>query len=295
MEALFGKILALICAITWAVAVIFFKKSTLFVSPIILNFYKTTIGTILFIITDLFFIKQFFTPLPVKEVLTLVLSGLLGISISDTLYFKSLDILGASLNSIVACSYTPAVILLSMVFLGERLTLIEIIGTLLVLASIVVATIDRNSIKIERKRVFGGVFLGITSMVLVAFSIIIINESIKMRDPLLINTTRMLSGSLGLFLLILFTPHRKGLKLSLKVKSFNFKYMLPGSILGGYLSLILWIGAFKLTTISSATVLNQTSTIFVLLLSKVILKEEITPLKSLAVISGFIGTSLMFL
>jgi drug/metabolite transporter (DMT)-like permease len=50
-----------------------------------------------------------------------LVSGLLGIAVADTWYLKALNMMGASRTGIVSSLFSPFFILLSAVFLGERL------------------------------------------------------------------------------------------------------------------------------------------------------------------------------
>jgi drug/metabolite transporter (DMT)-like permease len=53
------------------------------------------------------------------------------------------------------------------------------------------------------------------------------------------------------------------------------------------LAMTIWVAAFKYTSVSSAAILNQTSTIWVVLLATWVLKEAFTRRR-------FIGTALAF-
>jgi drug/metabolite transporter (DMT)-like permease len=60
-------------------------------------------------------------------------------------------------------------------------------------------------------------------------------------------------------------------------------------VLGAYLAMIVWIGGMKYTQASTASILNQTSAVFVLPLAAVFLHERITLRKSLAVAMALAG------
>ena len=65
--------------------------------------------------------------------------------------------------------------------------------------------------------------------------------------------------------------------------------MLPGSFLGAFLALILWIAGMKYTQASTASALNQTSSIFVFVLAAIFLKEPINRIRVIGIILAFAG------
>ncbi|MBN2359509.1 MAG: EamA family transporter, partial [Deltaproteobacteria bacterium] len=62
---------------------------------------------------------------------------------------------------------------------------------------------------------------------------------------------------------------------------------------GAYFALVLWILGFKYAAASVAGVINQTSTILVLLLATVFLGEPLTRRKVIAIGMGFAGAVLV--
>jgi drug/metabolite transporter (DMT)-like permease len=62
----------------------------------------------------------------------------------------------------------------------------------------------------------------------------------------------------------------------------NWRFSLPATLLGSYLALICWVAGMKYTLAGAAAILNQTSTIYVLLLAAVFLRESLTPRKIVA-------------
>ena len=149
---LIGKILALSCAMLWAIAVIFFKRAGDIMRPTVLNLYKTIVAAVLllpvFWIMGISFIPDHLTGL---DWLMMAASGVLGISISDSLFFKSLNILGAGLTAIVECMYSPMIMAVSWLALVEDLSMRKIGGALLVIAAVLVATLKVKTITIPAR------------------------------------------------------------------------------------------------------------------------------------------------
>jgi drug/metabolite transporter (DMT)-like permease len=106
-------------------------------------------------------------------------------------------------------------------------------------------------------------------------------------------TTNMRVAS-GLFFLavpILAHPRRK-LLLGPLTRKANWKFMIPATVLGTYLSIIAWIGGMKYTQVSVASALNQLNTVFIFIMAVLILKEKATLLKVAAVALAVAGAIL---
>jgi drug/metabolite transporter (DMT)-like permease len=142
-----GKIYALGAAIIWAFSVILFKKSGESVHPIALNAFKSTLGMVLVLLTLWFSGKSLWYSTSWKDYALLLCSGVIGIAVADSLIFKGLNLLGAGLAAIVNCTYSPFIILLSVLFIGESLGQMQILGVLLIISAVLTATSPRGFFK----------------------------------------------------------------------------------------------------------------------------------------------------
>ena len=89
----------------------------------------------------------------------LLLSGALGIGLADSMFFRSLNILGAGLSAIVDCLYSPSIISLSLIFLGEKLTFLQIIGALMIISAVLTSTYRPGSSGLSRRDLLVGISL----------------------------------------------------------------------------------------------------------------------------------------
>ena len=139
-----------------------------------------------------------------------------------------------------------------------------------------------------------GVLLGTLSMALMAFGIVSAKPVIE-RTPLVGSTIIRVAAGTALLLPVLAASPRRRAILGAFRPSRAWKAILPGSFLGAYLSLLFWMGGFKNTYASVAGILNQTSTIFALILAALFLKEALTRRKVVAVTLALAGVVLVML
>jgi drug/metabolite transporter (DMT)-like permease len=292
---LIGKILALSCAILWAVAVIFFKRAGETIRPSALNLYKTIIAAVLLL--PVFWIAGIsLNPagLTGMDWLMVIASGVLGISVSDSLFFKCLNILGAGLTAIVECMYSPMIMALSWLVLFNKLSIRQVAGALLVIAAVLVATLKVKTIKIPAKNIAIGILLGAGAMFFMAVSIVLMKPVLQKPSVSVfwVSEVRLLAALVVLVIFILFAKERRQMFASLWDRR-NWKHALPGTILGNVLSMTIWVAAFKLTDVTSAAILNQTNTIFIVILASLWLKEPFTLRRIIATVLAFAGSVLV--
>jgi len=286
-----GKLLALGCALFWAFAVILFKRSGETISPVALNLYKSTVASILLLPVWYFFDKKM---IPESVSLTdlglLAVSGVIGIAVADSLVFLCLNKLGAGFFSIIECSYSPGMIFLSWIILSETMTRNHIIGSLLVFCGVLIAASNHKKMpQISKKQMLTGTIAGISGILLMVASIIFVKPLLDSNSALLIIECRMIPAMISLHIWTLFQKKRKEIYKSL-IRKNTFWIAFSGTILGNVIAMIAWVTAFKYTNLGSASVLNQTNVIFVIILASVFLNEPLDKRKILATALGFGGS-----
>ncbi len=290
-----GKFYSVASALLWAVAIVLFRASGDHVTPVALNLFKNCVGFTLMVLT-MALIGVDFAPAgsSVSDWLILLASGAIGIALADSLFFASLNRLGASGSAIVDCLYSPLVIACAWLYLGEPVGPALVAAMVLVGVAIVIGTWEpqsRLSGEARRQRI-EGVGLGIAAMAFMAAGIVIAKPVLETADAWWAAALR-LGGAVPVLVGVGMLPsQRRGVAACFRPGR-HWWVMLPGSVMGGYCAMIVWILGFKYTQAGIASVLNQTSIFFVLVLATVFLKERLTVRRVLAVAIGFAGAVLV--
>ena len=287
-----GEILALLTAVAWAVAVILFKRSGEAVHPIGLNLFKGALSSILMVPTIILMGGDPIQSAPWSDYGLLLLSGTLGIGIADTLFFICLNRLGASMTAIIDCLYSPTIITLSLLFLGESLAVIQIVGAILIVSAVLTATRAKGTEAKTRKEVITGILIGALAMIANGSGVVMVKPLLD-RSPLLwVVQWRLIAGTVSLALLLVFFKSRGQIVRSVFTKS-RMWYTLSGSFIGAYVAMVLWLAGMKYTQASVAAALNQTSNVFIFVLAALVLKEHISSIKILAICLAIVGAFLV--
>lgn len=286
-----GEILAVASGFVWAVAVILFRVSGRRVHPIGLNLFKTALALVIMAPTMLVLGEPLFPAVPAATAGLLLLSGVLGIAVSDTLFFHALNRLGASLVAIVDCFYSPFVIGLSFLLLGERLSAWQLVGAALIVSAVLTISREKRTEKLDGKNLAVGILYGVLAMFFVAFGIVMVKPVLGSVSVVWATLVRLAGGTLALALLVPFLRNRRAILKPLAERA-NWKALVPASFFGSYLSLVLWMGGMKYAKASVAAVLNQLNTIFIVIIAAIFLKERLTGWKIAAVVLAVLGAYL---
>jgi drug/metabolite transporter (DMT)-like permease len=287
-----GEFLALLTALLWAVGVILFKRSIGFVTPFSLSLFKNCVAFLLLALTAILLEQTHIFAAPPGDLLIMLVSGAIGIGISDTLLFMALSRLGASRTALVDCLYSPFVIFFSVVILKETLSSAAVVGGVLIIGSVIVSSQRGFGGSISRRQLWIGCALGVSAMATVAFAVILVQPLLTVYPLASLSALRMAGGIALLLVVLPVHSDRKSVYAAFRPQP-AWRWMLSGTFVGSYLSLMCWLAGFKYAKAGVAALLNQTSTVLIVLLAAAFLKEPLTRLKLLAVTMAFAGAALV--
>ena len=281
-----GDLYAVITAVCWSSAVILFDISTKNFTAIQLNVLKNFIGVFGFILT----IVLFSIPSPnfsQQDIITLALSGFLGILIADGLFLESLRRLGSGLSAVVSTIYTPTVFIIAFILFNETINLHSYIGGVLVLGGITISVFQPTK-TIKKRDLYIGILFGIMANILTAYSVLIIKPIMKENSVIYVALYRFSIGFISGIIMNLVKSGTKTVIQKFKQGLTNY-YVILGALLGTYLSVIFWLSGYKHTLAGRAAIYNQLSTVFIIILARIFLKEPLTFKKVIGVSLAIFG------
>jgi drug/metabolite transporter (DMT)-like permease len=269
-----GEICALSAPLAWSVALILYKRTD--APAVSMNLFKNSVGLAMLALTAL--ILGAWPPLDrsTADWARLAFSGLLGLAVADTLLFEGLRRVGAARVAIVDTVYAPVVVLLSWAILGERPSLWFAAGAAAVVGGLGLATINRDAVRTEAG---GQVWLGMgcvaAAVSCTAVGVIVAKPILEHSHLVEVTATRLAAGLIGQLVAIAALGGWRDASVCFRPGP-TWKTMLPGAMIGTYLSLMLWLGGFKWGNASTAAVLNQMATVYILAQARFILGESLT-------------------
>jgi len=289
-----GEALSAASAVIWAVAVIFYRVGGRKAHPLALSLFKNALAAAVLLATLAGLGLPLFPPLPLRHYALMILSGIIGIALSDTIFFMALNKLGAELTAIVDCAYVPFVIGLSFLVLGERISLAQAGGVALIVAAVALISGRRGDAQIPRRDLRSGVALGILAMLLSAVGIVVMKPLLPEDSVVWAGLVRTVGGLAAMAGVVAVRRRRRELLAPL-ASGPTLAVLVPAALLGSYASMLLWLAGMKYAPASIASALNQLNTIFIFILGAIFLKEKITPVKLAAVALAFAGAMIISL
>ncbi len=285
-----GDIFAILTALFWSSGVILFQVSGRILGSLQISLLKNIIGVIGFI-GFLAVQGNVFPSFTHHEIWILIISGILGVAVGDLFFLASLRRLGAGLNAIVSTAYSPIIFLLAFFMFGEVISLQAYFGGALVIAGIIIGTLEipKNQ---SRENITWGVLYGFTAQALTAFSVLLLKPIMEIHPVVPIALVRFSTGAILSIGFLVFAKGLPALRETIK-QGFKHPPLIMGSILGTFLSVIFWLAGYKYTLAGRAAIYNQLSTIFIILLAAIFLKEAMTRRKWLAVSCALSGALLV--
>jgi drug/metabolite transporter (DMT)-like permease len=289
-----GEFYALSCALVWAFAVILFQRSMERVGALALNLFRNSVSVPLILLTMLVTGAPLVRDAPARDYLILIASGVIGIAIADTLFHYSLRLIGAGISAIVSTIYAPLVILFTFLVLGEHLRAVQLAGMGLIAVGICLSGNLHPPAHRTRRQLVLGIALGALDMLLLVVSVVLAKPVLNRSPVLWASLVRQLGAFAVILVMALASPRRREHFAVYRAEG-NWRFMLPGSALGSYLALVLWIAGLKYSLASLAAILTQTTTVWILLLAVIFLHERMTPRKLLAAGLAIAGVLLITL
>jgi len=297
----FGFGAALSAAIFWSIAVIIFKSASNELSPYLITALKNTIATICFL---LFFvildIPLWYNGFNTLDYYKILVSGILGMGLADVIFIYALSKIGANRIAVINCFEPVVIYIFSSILLSTVLDNQQLVGFLIVFISILIMTYERDidglDIQIKRK----GIALQILAVIFSSMGIVMIKPVLlkvenNIAIQLWITFFRLLPGMLTAWFVFMFQKNKIILFKPLKQSKLFIKIIISSG-LGTFIALSFWIiGYANIEHPPIASILGQTSVVFIILLSWVFLKEKITFLRITSMLCALLGVCLTIL
>jgi drug/metabolite transporter (DMT)-like permease len=274
-----GEIAAFFTALLWALSSYFFVSATVKLGSVIVNFSRLVLSLVLFILT-IFILKIPFDISP-YQLWMLMASGVLGLVVGDSLFFKSLEYLSARISTLVT-SFSPAVAaIMAFIFLGESLSVLKVLGMIVTLSGIALVVLkkeENTGAAKSTKEIKKGITLAFLYTLGQSAGLIFVKESFREKEINSILATGIRIFPAVVVLLPYFLYKAKTIN---PYKIFNkdfkaFRDVFIAMFLSVYIGMVFMFIAVTKIDIAVASTIIATIPLIQLVISRYFFKEKIT-------------------
>jgi drug/metabolite transporter (DMT)-like permease len=288
-----GEAMALGSAAAWAVGVILARQLGAHLPPLTLNLLKNGLVLCLLAPVVLLLYAGAWPSMPVRELLLVLASGVIGIALADTLYFRALNELGAGRMGVIGNLYSPLVLLLGFVFLDERLGGLQWAGFLLVAGGVLLVSMPARMRAVRPAHTLRGILLGVLAIALMAIAIVMVKRTLETQPLLWVTLLRLCGAMVGLLFLASLPSMRQ--RMHFVPGDVAWHRLVLAALVGQGLSMVLWLGGYKFTSASVAAILNESASVFLVVLAALWLREPMGRRAFAGVLLTFSGIACMLL
>ena len=291
-------LIAILAALCWAIASLISADVTRRIGGLAFNRIRLFFVSIM-LISCTFYLDTWDT-INQEFLFTILLSGIIGVFLGDTLLFIALQKIGPRRNNILFSLAAPFTVILNIIFLHQIMSLINLIGCIIVFFGVVVAIAygnskDRNHRwEIVEGNIYAGVTFGIGAALCQAIGLIMMKPILSMgADPIASAAIRTTTSCLLLASTFILNYEIFNAKRTLTLK------ILLQSVLSGFLGMALGMSllliALQKADAGIVATLSSTSPIMILFLLWIFTKKIPTLAAWIGTIIAILGTALIFI
>lgn len=198
----------------------------------------------------------------------LIVSGFLGVFLSDTLRYASLSRIGPSLQSLLNTMTVPFALVLGFVLLDQHVGAQTLVGTAIILAGLVASALARSMVSPTRfsgdaEGAAGGIVLGLASATSQALSVLVAAPvMLRGADPITATFVRSAAGTACLLIPVIVSP---GNRIPLRLVNLAVaRQIFLSAAIGTGLGMTLQLYALGSGPVGVVSTLTATAPLFVL-------------------------------
>ncbi|MFH1699343.1 MAG: DMT family transporter [Candidatus Zixiibacteriota bacterium] len=295
---LLGELAALSTAFCWAGGTLLFTIAGRNIGSYNVNKLRIPVAAIFLALFLIFAYSTLFpTGTDTRAIVYLTLSGLIGLVLGDTCYFRCLVILGPRHGALMQSLAPPMTAIAAFFLLGEYLSLMAIVGIGITLFGVGWVSTDKKDSRIDNREgsKLVGILMGIGGAAGQALGLVLAKEGMgESFNPLSATFIRMFSSAIIIWI---FAGFRGELISTFRaITSRKVIYALVGAaFLGPTIGVWMSLVAVKHTQAGIAATIMSSFPVVVILLVMIFYKERPTPRSVLGAVIAVIGVAMLFI
>lgn len=291
-----GEIAALATALCWAITATSFESAGKKIGSMNLNLMRLLLGMV-FLSTFTWITRGYLLPLDAtpSSWFWLMMSGFVGIVLGDLLLFEAFVRIGSRISMLIYASVPPLSGIMAYFFLGESMTLIQIVGMIVTISGIasVILVPDESKKKMKFAHPVAGVLLAFGGAFGQAAGYIIGKFGMASYDAFSSTQIRLIAGIIGFSILFTIRGHWPKFKTAFSRKDALIPLSL-GSFFGPFLGISLSLFAVQRINPGVASTLTSITPVLLIPVAYYWKKEKVHVREVIGTFVTLGGIAIMF-
>jgi drug/metabolite transporter (DMT)-like permease len=272
-DATLGALVALGSALTWAVNSLLVRQLAPTLNSVSVNALRSTAGGALLLVWVLATgAAHRIAGISATSLILLAVSIVLAIAVGDTIFFESVRALGLARAMTVSMTYPLLAAGLAAVFLGERITLPVIAGSIVILAGLTLIVAGRSEGPTTPRHFWGGIAGASVASLAWAISVVVLKAPLGEIDAITAQAVRLPVAGLLLWA----TPWARGAVGRLRESGRAPRWTFAALVVLTAVSSVMFVAGVKYAGVAVASVLSSTAPMFAIPLGAFALGERPT-------------------
>jgi drug/metabolite transporter (DMT)-like permease len=274
-----GEIAALATAFFWSLSSILFTKAGQLIGSISVNLLRLVAAFIYLIIISLILGFPVLQDIEPYRWFWLSVSGIIGVALGDLFLFQAFLMIGPRLSMLLMGLSPIFTALLGWIWLGEKLSIIEMIAITITISGVAWVIIEKNSLKTkdspDKRNYMLGILLGICSAITQTLGFIASKKGLAGNfSPITGTLIRIFAASIIIWSITILTGQTKPIINRVRSYPSSLRFILVGAFVGPFLGITFSMVAIQNAPVGVASTLMALSPIFLLPIGYLVFHER---------------------
>lgn len=292
-----GEIAALLTAICWTLNAVAFESAGKKVGSLSVNYIRLFIA--FFLLSICSFVTRglaFPTDATGHTWFWLLISGLMGFVLGDMFLFQAYVEIGSRISLLIMSAAPPITALVGFLIMGERISLLGLVGMFTTMVGICVVILSRNPAenKVQFNRPVRGLVYACLGALGQAFGLILSKHGMGSYHPFAATQIRLIAAFIGFTIIITVRHKWPEIRAAFDDRKAIGEIAI-GAIFGPFIGVTFSLLAVQYTATGIVSSISSVSPVLIIPASITIFKEKVLPKEILGAVISIIGVILLFL
>jgi len=295
-----GEIAALATAFFWSLSSILFTKAGQLIGSISVNILRLVAAFIYLIIISFILGFPVLQDIEPYRWFWLSVSGIIGVALGDLFLFQAFLMIGPRLSMLLMGLSPIFTAILGWIWLGEKLSTIEMIAITITISGVAWVIIEKNSLKTkdspDKRNYMLGILLGICSAITQTLGFIASKKGLDGNfSPITGTLIRIFAASVVIWSITILTGQTRPIINRVRSYPSSLRFILVGAFVGPFLGITFSMVAIQNAPVGIASTLMALSPIFLLPIGYLVFHERFGWQSIVGTLLAVAGVAALFL